>query len=363
MLVRLTNKWKSYHTKTNFATSSPLKKGDDFLSYTQNQEAHNGKREHPHFEEGTKCLNCNKIEGFRQAKLNSVEWARSPQTTHSQIFFRQFQLVTRTLSFSSFSVTTSLSFTVAVREGSRLLWQWTKENPATLSVHDASSASCRPVTMLLNRAIAIFLLVRQQLVVWKSETTFCFSLVSLASQCSLDLRSIRLETKLVPSIKTSLSSKYFHIFFAIPSQAAVQSWSTSSSASCTSLLPLASCATFNFWRSYHRTLLATECSLFSFELKISKILPPSCSHASTCTSNWDLNLLDQIEALARQCQASYSHSRSGSACDVVSVTKCCRWSSRAWFASWDKRDNSSLCVSENRATASCSSCQTCICTL
>ena len=37
---------------------------------------------------------------------------------------------------------------------------------------------------------------------------------------------------------------------------------------------LSSCATFSFWRSSHRTLLATKCSLCSFELKISNILPP-----------------------------------------------------------------------------------------
>ena len=40
-----------------------------------------------------------------------------------------------------------------------------------------------------------------------------------------------------------------------------------------------------------------------------------------------------------------------------------RWFSRAWYASWEDRDNSSLCLSENRTSASCSSCRTCIRTL
>ena len=33
-----------------------------------------------------------------------------------------------------------------------------------------------------------------------------------------------------------------------------------------------------------------------------------------------------------------------------------------WFASWENRDDRSLCLCENRASASCSSCRTCICT-
>ena len=53
---------------------------------TQNKNPQNKKREHPHFEEVTTCLNCNKIEGSRQATSNSKECARSLQTTHSRIF-------------------------------------------------------------------------------------------------------------------------------------------------------------------------------------------------------------------------------------------------------------------------------------
>ena len=50
-------------------------------------------------------------------------------------------------------------------------------------------------------------------------------------------------------------------------------------------------------------------------------------------------------------------------CFVFSVTRCSRRLSRAWFASWENRNNLSLCLWENRASASCSSCRTCTCTL
>ena len=41
-----------------------------------------------------------------------------------------------------------------------------------------------------------------------------------------------------------------------------------SSSSCTLLLALSSCTTLRLWRSSHRTLLATKCSLLSFELQL-----------------------------------------------------------------------------------------------
>ena len=89
------------------ALANPHSKGGarppfDILNYTQNYEARNEKMERPHFEEGTKCLNCNKIVGFRQVNSNSEAFARSLQTTHSRIFFREFQPVTL-LPFSIFS--------------------------------------------------------------------------------------------------------------------------------------------------------------------------------------------------------------------------------------------------------------------
>ena len=78
----------------------------------------------------------------------------------------------------------------------------------------------------------------RSLLVWKSKTTYCCSqlLASLAMRTFLTLDSSGDKTcsfnSLVLTFKTSLSSKYFNIFLAIHSEAAVQFWSTSSSTSC-----------------------------------------------------------------------------------------------------------------------------------
>ena len=45
---------------------------------------------------------------------------------------------------------------------------------------------------------------------------------------------------------------------------------------------------------------------------------------------------------------------------MTSETKFYSWSSRAWFAAWENRDKSSFNLWENRTSASCSCCRTCI---
>ena len=64
------------------------------------------------------------------------------------------------------------------------------------------------------------------------------------------------------TFKTSLSSRYFNIFFAIHSQAAVQFWSASSSTSCTSLLAL------SFLRHLQPLTLIPSHLTFSFGEKL-----------------------------------------------------------------------------------------------
>ena len=66
-----------------------------------------------------------------------------------------------------------------------------------------------------------------------------------------------------------------------------------------------------------------------------------CFETSSARSAWRLSA-------GRKSRTCSSHFR---ICDVTSVTKCSRWSSRAWFASWENRENSSLCLCENRASA------------
>ena len=114
-------------------TSSPLKKGEEPLLpavanshskggappcdfpefFKSNKEAHNEEREHPHFEEGTHCPNCNKIQGNQTPRIKLTR-VRKETSNNSLSDLRKFQPATRTPPFL-FSLTASLSFAVAAR--------------------------------------------------------------------------------------------------------------------------------------------------------------------------------------------------------------------------------------------------------
>ena len=180
---------------------------------------------------------------------------------------------------------------------------------------------------------------------WDSVTQLVLS-TARKSQCNS-------RTSCWPSdVLDSLDSRFFQFLNNGASKFALSSlWSRTSRSSSSSRLPK------DDWASRDSSNISRYCCV-SWTKSVKCWRSPAwswlrCCVTSSAFSAWRL----------RSVRKSCTYSSRLHTSDVTSVTKFSRWSWRAWFASWEDRAYSSLCLCENHASASCSRCRSCICTL